>query len=398
MDSCIFQEVFPLKYWRGYLTAGIIGFFTWALMAYAKTHTKLIDMVYPYITRMVQSFLAPWSASVDVVVWQLVVMLFLVALVALVVMTIVWRWNIIQIIGWVLAAVSLVAFLHTGIYGLNYYAGPLSADIRLELTEYNLTELENAAVYYRDLANSLSHEIPRDAQGNADYEEFEILAEKAGEGFHNLTYEKGMSVFAGDTTPVKKLGFSDYYTSVGITGVHMPLTGEASVNPQTPCVGLPFTMSHEMAHRMCIAQEQDANFSAFLACDAHSDPQFRYSGYFMAYRYCLNALAAINSQAAARVSAGADTLLQRDLTAYSTFFDQKRNEKAAEFADTVNDTYIKVSGNERGVESYGDVVQLLVSWHIQEVVLPQQEQQEEIEFDPYAVTPSGERATEETNG
>lgn len=387
-----------MKYWRGYLVAAIIGFFTWALAAYAKTHTKLIDMVYPYITRMVQSSLAQWSGDVEIVLWQLVVMLAIVGLLVGIVMMIVWKWNPIQFIGWVLSVVSLVFFLHTGIYGLNYYAGPLAEDIRLEVTEYNAAELEAAAIYYRDHANELAAQVRRNPDGTPNYSDFDTLAAQAGDGFYNLTYEKGMSVFAGDRSPVKKLGWSKYYTSVGITGIHMGITGEAAVNPNIPAVSLPFTMCHEMAHRMCIAQEQDANFAAFLACDANESAEFRYSGYFMAYRYCFNALAQVDSGAAARVRSEASAQLLQDCAAYDRFFSDNHDESAAKAANKANDAYIKVSGNERGIESYGDVVQLLVSWHIQEVVLPQQAEDEKNKFDPYAVQPTQPSVGGQSNG
>ena len=387
-----------MKYWRGYLVAAIIGFFTWALAAFAKTHTKLIDMVYPYLTRMVQGSLAQWSGSVDIVLWQLVVMLAIVGLLVGVVLMIIWKWNPIQFIGWVLAVVSLALFLHTGIYGLNYYAGPMAEDIRLEVTEYNAAELEEAAAYYRDHANELAGQVRRKADGTPDYPDFDTLAAQAGDGFYNLTYEKGMSIFAGDRSPVKKLGWSDYYTSVGITGIHMGITGEAAVNPDTPAVGLPFTMCHEMAHRMCIAQEQDANFAAFLACDANSSVEFRYSGYFMAYRYCFSALQKLDAGAAARVRSEASAQLLQDIAAYDRFFAEKKDESAAKTADKANDAYIKASGNQRGVESYGDVVQLLVSWHIQEVVLPQQAEAEKQKFDPYDVKPTQPSVGGQSNG
>ena len=387
-----------MKYWRGYLTAAIIGFFTWALTAYAKSHAKLIDMVYPYLSRMVQSALSQWSGSVGLVLWQLVVMLAIVGLLVGIVMMIIWKWNPIQFIGWVLAVVSLVFFLHTGLYGLNYYSGPMAEDIRLNVTEYNASELEAATAYYRDHANRLAGEISRGADGAPDYADFDALAELAGGGFYNLTYKKGFSIFAGDLSPVKKLGWAKYYTSVGITGVHMPITGEAAVNPNTPDVGLPFTMCHEMAHRMCISQEQDANFAAFLACDANDSVDFQYSGYFMAYRYCYNALAQADPAAAARVRSGADSRLLQDIAQYDRFFAERKDEEATKVADSANDTYITVSGNERGIDSYGDVVQLLVSWHIQEVVLPQQAEEEKNKFDPYSILPGTVSDGGQTNG
>ncbi len=370
-----------MKYWRGYLVAAVAAAFALALMAFAKAHTELIDIVYPYVTRMIQSFLTDWSSSVSFCLWQLAAAILIVGIIASLVLMVVLRWNPIQLIGWILAVVSIVFFLHTGIYGLNYYAGPLSEDIRLTNEPYTLDELEAATAYYRDQANALSVQVARDDERNPVFPSFETLAEQAGEGFHTLTYEEYMPVFAGSTVPVKKLGWANMYTAMGITGFTMFLTGEAAVNPQIPAVTLPFTICHEMAHRMCIAQEQDANMAAFLAGSAHSEIPFRYSAYFMAYRYCYFALASHSSAAAKRVVAGAGELLQHDMSYYTDFFSSRQDDTATEIANTVNDTYIKVSGDESGVASYGEVCDLLVNWHIQTIVLPSSIV-EEPEFNP----------------
>ncbi|MBQ4600592.1 MAG: DUF3810 domain-containing protein [Oscillospiraceae bacterium] len=372
-----------MKYWRGYLVAALVGLFTVALQQFAKSHTDLVDMVYPYVTRMIQTFLAQWSSGSAACVWQIAAVVLAVALVASIVLMIIFRWNLIQWLGWVLAAVSVVWCLNTGIYGLNYYSGPISADIRMAVTEATPDELKDATVYYRDLANSLSAQIQRSPDGEPVYPSFHELAESAGEGFQRLTYQRYMPIFAGSTLPVKELGWADMYTSMGITGFTMFLTGEAAVNPQIPAVSMPFTMCHEMAHRMCIAIESDANFAAFLACQAHSAPEFRYSGYFMAYMYCCNALSSLSPQTAREVMAGQSEYLTRDLAAYNAFFEENKDENAEKFADSVNDFYLKASGDEAGTESYAQVYELLVSWYIQEVILPLQVEDDEPAFDPY---------------
>ena len=193
-------------------------------------------------------------------------------------------------------------------------------------------------------------------------------------------------IFAGSDLPVKKLGWADMYTSMGITGFTFGLTGEAAVNPQIPDVALPFTICHEMAHRMCIASERDANFAAFLACSVHEDPEFAYSAYFMAYRYCYNALAGVKTQAAAaaaaRVSNGAGEKLRQDMIAYNDFFNRHRDNLATDIANAANDAYLKTSGDASGIASYGEVCDLLVNWHIQQIVLPSITV-EESPFDPY---------------
>lgn len=375
-----------MKYLRGYLAAAIFGAITWVLMRFGEKFSVLVDMIYPYIIRTLQTTLAQWSSQVDFCLWQLLAVALGVLVLASVVLMIILKWNPISWFGWVLAGASCIYLLHTLVFGLNYYAGDLSDDIRMEASAYTLSELTEATEYYRDMANALSGQVSRDSAGNVSFDSFETLAEKAGDGFRYLTYQRKFSVFAGSTLPVKKLGWADMYTSMGITGVTMGLTGEAAVNPQTPDVCLPFTMCHEMAHRMCIASERDANFAGFLAASSNEDIQFRYSAYFMAYRYCYSALASVNSQsasaAAARVLAGVSETLQRDLTAYNAFFQSKRSAAATKVADTANDTYLKASGETAGIASYGQVCDLLVAWHIQEVVIPSLAV-EQNPFDPY---------------
>ncbi len=375
-----------MKYLRGYLAAGIFGGITWILMRYGEKFSALVDMIYPYVIRTLQTTLAQWSSQVDFCLWQLLAVVLGVLVLASIVLMIIFKWNPISWFGWVLAAGCGIYMLHTLVFGLNYYAGPIAEDIRMESSAYTLSELTEATEYYRDKANELSLRVPRDNAGNVSYDSFETLAAKAGDGFRYLTYQRKYSVFAGSTLPVKKLAWADMYTSMGITGVTMGLTGEAAVNPQTPDVCLPFTMCHEMAHRMCIASERDANFAGFLAASTNEDIQFQYSAYFMAYRYCYSALASVNSQsasaAAARVLAGVSETLQRDLTAYNTFFQSKRSDAATKVADTANDAYLKASGETAGLASYGQVCDLLVAWHIQEVVIPSLAV-EQNPFDPY---------------
>ncbi|MDO5401587.1 MAG: DUF3810 domain-containing protein [Eubacteriales bacterium] len=376
-----------MKYWFGYLTAAIFGAITWVLMEFGERFSSLVDMVYPYVIRTLQGILAQWTGAVAFPVWQLLALVLGVLILASFVLMIALKWNPIEWFGWVLAVFAGIYLLHTGMWGLNYYAGTLAQDLRLETSTYTLEELTEATEYYRDQANALAKTAQRgNGSSNVQFEEFEVLAAKAGDGFKSLTYDYHYPVFAGSTLPVKKLGWADMYTSMGITGFTFGITGEAAVNPQIPDISLPFTMCHEMAHRMCIANERDANFAGFLACSANPDPQFRYSGYFMAFRYCFNALNRVSGQqaaaAVARVKDGISQELQFDMDYYDRFFADRRDQGAASLADTVNDTYLKTSGDKEGIASYSAVYDLLVNWHIQTVVLPEVSV-EQSPFDPY---------------
>jgi hypothetical protein len=109
----------------------------------------------------------------------------------------------------------------------------------------------------------------------------------------------------------------------------------------------------------------------------------------MAYRYCYDALysqgSADATTAAARLDSGVNANFRRDLDEYSRFFKDNTDKKAQKTANNVNDTYLKTSGDAEGVASYDQVTDLLVSWHIQQIVLPSQQEDESV-FDPYDET------------
>ena len=378
-----------MKYWFGYLTAAIIGAITWVLMQFGERFSTVVDMVYPYVIRTLQSILAEWSGSVDFLLWQLLAVVLAVAVLASLVAVIALKKSVISWGGWVLSVFAAIYLLHTMFWGLNYHAGPLAEDIRMDVAQYTLEELVEATEFYRDKANILSEQVNRDSSGNLTYQNFDTLALQAGNGFQELVYQRSYPVFAGSILPVKELGWADLYTSMGITGVTFGITGEAAVNPQIPDVLLPFTMCHEMAHRMCIANERDANFAAFLACSVHPSVEFEYSAYFMAFRYCYNSLSSIQTvdavTATSEISKGISDKLQQDIWHYNDFFQSRKDEAATAIADTANDTYLKTSGDSEGIASYGNVCDLLVNWHIQEVVLPSITEKES-HFDPYDKT------------
>lgn len=348
-----------MKYWRGYLVAGIVALCTWALGQFAAAHTELVDMVYPYITRIIMDYLANWSAGITGCLWQAILIFLIVLLFASIILMVVLRWNPVQWLGWVLAVVSVFSLLNTGLYGLNKYAGPVSEDVRLEMKEYSVGSLERATNYYRDMANEYAAKVGRNSDGTLRFPDFEKMAEQAADGFNYLAYQRTYPTFTGSSEPVKELGWSGLYGST--TGITVALTGESAVNPNVPEVGLPFAICHEMSHRMCVYSHSDADFAAFLACTSNSSPEFQYSGYLMAFRQCYNALRTIHTglgqDALNRVMADVDDVVLDDMEVYNDFLGKDAN--------AVDD----------------DLCKMLVSWHIQEIAHYDAEEEEDI-FDP----------------
>ena len=370
-----------MKYWRGYLTAAILGAFTWVLIQMGQRYSTLVDMIYPYVTRSVQTFLTAWTSGFDFLVWQTAVIFLVITLIATLVLVFIFRAKAVRWLGWAAAPVAAVILLHTGLYGINAYAGPIEDDIRLDMVDYTQSELEAATIFYRDQANALCAKVQRDENGQVLFSEFKTLAEQTGSGYLKLARERSFSIFGGDYTPVKELGWAGIYSALGKTGITVALTGEAAVNPNIPDQGIPFAMAHEMAHRLCIARDDDANFSAFLACSVNDSIEYQYSGYFMAYRFCVTALESVDAAAAEKIASGCSEALLADIEGYDRYFDENRDDQMTMMVSTVTDTYAEATESEE--VRYGSACDYLVNWHISEYTEPEEI---EVKFDPFDET------------
>lgn len=368
-----------MKKYLGYFVASGGLLLTLAIQALARRYGDLLDTFYPYVTRWGQKILAGISGIFPFTLWQGIAVILVLLFVGTLGLVIWKKKSILRYFGWVLAVGSLIWCAHTCIYGLNFYASSLSQDLRLEEADLTQADFENALIYFRDQANALAETLPRDENGNLLYEDFDLLAQKSGNGYQNLTKE-GYAVFAGSILPPKRLMWPNLYSAMGICGVSMALTGEASVNPAIPDVSIPFVMCHELAHRMCIAPEDDANFAAFLACEANDDPQFVYAAYYMAYRYCYNALVKIDQGAAKEIHSGVSDSFRRDIRFYDNFFSNAKNPVVSTIAHIANNAYIQASGDKNGTAGYGMVANQLTNWYLQESALPDTE--EKPKFDP----------------
>ena len=255
----------------------------------------------------------------------------------------------------VVATVCTFILVFMGLWGLNYFAPPVA-----EAEPYSVQTLQEATLYMARQAEAAAEQVGRDENGRMTAE-FETWAQAAGEGYDVLAQEDPF--FEGTRTPVKKLLSSRLFSHMGFTGIFVPFTAESNVNTETDPAALPFTMCHEMAHRLTVAREDEANFCAFLACINNADPAFQYSGWYSAYLYTYNALYEADRAAALGVKDTLSATLRRDLEATNAHY-ARFDSQVQEVAKKVNDVYLKTVGDQDGAESYDKAADLLVAWYL----------------------------------
>ena len=257
---------------------------------------------------------------------------------------------------------SIIVFLFMAVWGLNYFDPATTGDrVGLEVRQYSVEELRNATEYYLTQANDYAQRMARDEDGLTKAGSFRELAERTAAGYDALSAQ--YDCFVPSTQTPKPVLASVGMSYSGISGIFICLTAECNINDDGPVWTLPFTMCHERAHAQGVAPENECNFVGYLAAVNSGDDLVTYSGYYHALIYCYNALYKQDKDAATAVWMAMDPGLVADIRASNEHYKQFEGE-VKKVATKVNDTYLKVMEQPSGVQSYGEVVDYLIAWHL----------------------------------
>lgn len=267
-------------------------------------------------------------------------------------------------LGSVVSVFSLLFSLFVFTLGTGYHTAPL--DQRLDLQEGAVTEEElyDTALWLTEEVNKAANGVTFGRYGSSvmPYDRKELNKRLMAAYAPVCDAYPFIQRMESRVKPVMASGLMSY---THITGVYSYFTGEANLNTAFPDYTLPFTAAHELAHQRGIARENEANFVAFLVTDASEDPYIRYSGYLNLWEYVMNTLYEVNGEAYKTLLGMLDERVIGELKAYSAFFDTYRDATLADVSSAVNDTYLKLHGNEAGVASYGLVVDLAIAYRRQ---------------------------------
>lgn len=343
------------------ILSAIFVVLTGLMVAAATSAPEFLFAFYPELSRRMLAAIAEVTAVVPFALWEVIVLLGVLWLIYTLVRTASQHRSIFRWLSGVVLAASVLVFAFVGLWGLNHFGPDVGQTLRLDVREYSREELTEATRYYAKQAAELSGAVTRDAQQVAHFSDFSALAEQAGEGYQVLSAD--YDCFSGSTARLKRMIAWPLFSRFGITGIFVCLTGESCVNPDTYEAWLPFTMCHELAHRQAVAAEDGTNFCAYLACMKNSSAEFQYSGAMAAYVYCHNALYRVDAAAAGEIWNQLPAAVLADITAANTHYAQYEG-KVQDAATKVNDAYLKAFSQESGVQSYGEVADLLIAWYL----------------------------------
>ncbi|WP_166964756.1 DUF3810 domain-containing protein [Yeosuana marina] len=259
----------------------------------------------------------------------------------------------------VFSAASILYFAFHLFWGLNYYRLPLHKSLGLN-SEYTTEQLVEVTKKLISKSNEIQFDIIKNDTLPIDipYNKSDIL-NMVPLGYNSLKKEYPHLEYYPKS--IKKSLFSLPLTYMGFSGYLNPLTNESQVDGLIPSYLFPTTASHEVAHQLGYAAENEANFIGCLAAINHDDIYFKYSGYTFALRFCLNEIYRRDESLFDSITKTVNRGILKNYQDMREFWDAYQNPAEPLFKKTYS-SYLKANKQDKGMESYSYVVALFVNY------------------------------------
>ncbi len=260
----------------------------------------------------------------------------------------------------VLSALSIGYFAFHILWAFNYYRLPLHESLNID-NDYTTEELVHLTEQLITKVNTIHLSVT-----NNDSVKVEIPFSKAQvlqmipDGYDQLS--KTFPYLAYHPRSIKTSIYSLPLTYMGFSGYLNPFTNEAQIDELIPLYKFPTTGSHEVAHQLGYAAENEANFIGSMAAMQHPNVYFQYSGYAFALRHCLNEIYRRDLELYKAMSSKVNTGVIKNYQEVQNFWFSYENPLEPIFEKTF-DRILKANNQSSGMKSYSYVVALLVNYY-----------------------------------
>ena len=283
-------------------------------------------------------------------------------------------WNIVAVVrakgrrghraySAVLGALCGAVTIYVGfclLWGVDYYTDSFQDKSGIYAQPVAREDLLAVTEYFADRLTKTADRVERDENGLFAVPRETILADSV----HAYdAVEKQFPFLAFDDPGVKPVRLSRVMSALDFTGVYCPFTGESNLNVDSPACLLAATAAHELAHQRSVSSEQECNFLAILAATTCGDDVYAYSGWLSGYIYLGNALYRVDPEAYWAIRNALPETVQADLRYQNEYWDQFEDKAPQKVSNRVYDSFLKGYGQELGLQSYGTVVDLLVTYY-----------------------------------
>lgn len=243
------------------------------------------------------------------------------------------------------------------LWGLNYNRLGIGHQLQFVTTKYSVEDLVTINQLLLRRVNS-SHE--ESEKFNRDSLSKNIIFNKAQSSYKHL--EKKYPFLKKNKFSLKSSLYGKAGNYLGFTGYYNPFTGEAQANTTVPVFLQPYIATHELAHELGYAKEDEANFMGYLAAAQSSDPLFHYSTYLDLFMYANRELFTADSILSKSFYDSLNSGVKNDIEIWRRF--SLSHKSFVEPAITwLYSKYLKLNQQPKGMRSYNQVTAMLIAYY-----------------------------------
>ncbi|MEA4921642.1 MAG: DUF3810 domain-containing protein [Clostridiaceae bacterium] len=271
-------------------------------------------------------------------------------------------WGFLGAVCRLILAAGIIYLLFSFVYLVQYSSPSLADMLSMKVEKYSTAQLAQAADTVAKKLNTYAEKVNRDANGLYAPKSYKELAQSVLESYRmgsmSSLFSRGPEI-----APKQGIFLSKVMSYLNLAGYFFPITGESVVSSDLIETSVSFTTAHEEAHSFGIGPEKEANFAAFLCCVESENDELIYSGLFNGYIYLNNALYRSDKALWEQVYSTLSDSVRADLTAKNEHL--KKYEGAVnDFGSSVNDSFIKSTGQQEGIQSYGLVADMIIAYYL----------------------------------
>ena len=259
-------------------------------------------------------------------------------------------------------------FLFNILWGLNYHRVKFLDKLNIQIpSAYSLIDLENLRDTVIVNMNVLRKNISSEELEKMSNQET-ILQVYNGYNQNVANFE-----FLKIHNPKIKFSlFSQFGDYINFAGYFNPFTQEGQIRADYPPILNGFIASHELAHQIGYAKEEEANFIAGYICLNSNNKFLKYSAYHNLTLYILNAIHenyAINKDSIGykksiqNMYKSMDKLVFKDFKTIQNFLSNKNNSVnkiTRNISRLFYDRYLKLNQQSKGIKSYNEIIAWLM--------------------------------------
>jgi len=245
-----------------------------------------------------------------------------------------------------------------GFWGLNYSRQGITYQLGLEIKPYTEKDIDTVTKIIQQRLNFYAETVTKKRQDS--FNRKKILFDKATEAY--LYAANKYAFLSYNPQSIKPSIFSYAGNVLGFQGYYNPFTGEGQVNTTIPHSLEPFVATHEIAHQLGYAKENEANFVGFLACKTYPSDIFKYSLYFDMFNYASSELFRNDSVLAKKYRSELHPQAKQDYKELRDFFYRNRN-PVEPVISWMYGGYLQANNQPDGKKTYNQVVAFLIAYY-----------------------------------